>query len=145
MYAIVDSCNNVIAIHDDERVILNFLGMNFKRFHKLYKVNKIPKKYREYYSEQYSNLYLIRYGDGYTQYENLEYLGFFNDKDLEYQLNITLDMLYKILEVSDLSEKKRSHIEKTIEIVSEIANDKVVPSDEELSYVKRNYNNGIVI
>ena len=140
MYAAVSE-GKIVGIHDDREVVEEFVLYNYKTWGKVFKIRKVPKSGWKEIEDRYSCKYLVLYGNTYVPTEDVEYLGFFNDRELEYQCKVTLDLLFKILEMDKLSPKKRKAIERTIEYVSEIQRDKNVASSDDVEYVRRHFDN----
>lgn len=141
MYAAFDETKMIVGVHDDRDVVEEFVLYHYKRWQKVYTIRKIPKGAWKEIEDRYSGRYLVSYGNTYVPSDDVEYLGYYNDPDLEYQYKTTLDLLFKILEFDKLSPKKRKAIERTIEYISEIQRDKNVVSQDDIEYAKRNHGN----
>lgn len=131
----------IVAIHDDKEIVEEFVSYQYDKMNRVLNIRKIPNKYWKKISDRYNDKYLVSYGNTFIPSDDIEYMKYFNDQDLEYQCDVTLGLLSKILEISELSNKKKKNIEKTMEIISDIKDDKEIPSTDDLTYIKNHSGN----
>lgn len=113
MYGVISTGGKLLAISDDLDHINNFVVKNKKFISGIVKVRK-----KELAASDRADLILVRYGEDYIPskyYTALEDVTSQRDYDIKY----AKDVLLNILEYSDLSDKKKKHIEKVILILED--------------------------
>lgn len=141
MYAAIDKNFEVIGIHDDINIIRDFVLYNSEKWNKEYEISRLKEKAWKKNEEAYSGKYLVQYADNYIPIEDLSLYKFFEDSDLKFQCNTAIDLLFKILEVKKLSNKKRKAIEVTISMIEEVKDQKEMVSPSEIEYVRKHIGN----
>lgn len=127
----------IAGCHDNREVVEEFVEYQFEHWKRKLAIRKIPKRSWEEVSDRYAGKYLVTYGDNYIPSEDLDFIGFFNDPGLDYQCQSAMDLLFKLLETMELSGKNQKAIERTIAILSKVKNDCVIPSPDDMEYVKK--------
>lgn len=128
MYGVKSDDNKLVAIHDELPIVIKF--MNDQPNHK-FEIVKLKKKFMKKIkeTEDYTDLYLVRYNDKYIPYSVYETYKRTTDGYL-YDLKFTKDILCRLLEEDSISSKERKYISKTIEYVSnQIHGDNDIPLD----------------
>ena len=128
MYGVKSDDNKLIAIHDELPIVIKF--MNDQPNHK-FEIVKLKKKFMKKIkeTEDYTDLYLVRYNDKYIPYSVYETYKRTTDGYL-YDLKFTKDILCRLLEEDSISSKERKYISKTIEYLSnQIHGDNDIPLD----------------
>lgn len=113
MYGVISTGGKLLAISDDLDHINNFVVKNKKFISGIVKVRK-----KELAASDRADLILVRYGEDYIPskyYTALEDVTSQRNYDIKY----ARDVLLNILEYSDLSDKKKKHIEKAILILED--------------------------
>ena len=113
MYGVISTGGKLLAISDDLDHINNFVVKNKKFISGIVKVRK-----KELAASDRADLILVRYGEDYIPskyYTALEDVSSQRNYDIKY----ARDVLLNILEYSDLSDKKKKHIEKAILILED--------------------------
>ena len=108
VYGVISTGGKLLAISDDLDHINNF-GVKNKKF--ISGIVKVRKK--ELAASDRADLILVRYGEDYIPskyYTALEDVTSQRNYDIKY----ARDVLLNVLEYSDLSDKKKKHIEKAI-------------------------------
>lgn len=140
MFCCVDESENIIAIHDDRKVIESYTESIYQVHKVNLKIAKIKKRVKEKVEDKYSDLYLVRYGDAYVQSGYLIYLQLFSDQEMHDYI-FAKEILMKILEISSLSKKENKQIESVIRILDHIITEKkeYTPSLSQLKKLKGYY------
>ena len=128
MYGVKSDDNKLVAIHDELPIVIKF--MNDQPNHK-FEIVKLKKKFMKKIkeTEDYTDLYLVRYNDKYIPYSVYETYKRTTDGYL-YDLKFTKDILCRLLEEDSISSKERKYISKTIEYLSnQIHGDNDIPLD----------------
>ena len=128
MYGVKTGDNKLVAIHDELPIVIKF--MNDQPNHK-FEIVKLKKKFMKKIkeTEDYTDLYLVRYNDKYIPYSVYETYKRTTDGYL-YDLKFTKDILCRLLEEDSISSKERKYISKTIEYLSnQIHGDNDIPLD----------------
>ena len=128
MYGVKSDDNKLIAIHDELPIVIKF--MNDQPNHK-FEIVKLKKKFMKKIkeTEDYTDLYLVRYNDKYIPYSVYETYKRTTDGYL-YDLKFTKDILCRLLEEDSISSKECKYISKTIEYLSnQIHGDNDIPLD----------------
>lgn len=113
MYGVISTGGKLLAISDDLDHINNFVVKNKKFISGIAKVRK-----KELAASDRADLILVRYGEDYIPskyYTALEDVTSQRNYDIKY----AKDVLLNVLEYSDLSDKKKKHIEKAILILED--------------------------
>lgn len=113
MYGVISTGGKLLAISDDLDHINNFVVKNKKFISGIVKVRK-----KELAASDRADLILVRYGEDYIPskyYTALEDVTSQRNYDIKY----ARDVLLNVLEYSDLSDKKKKHIEKAILILED--------------------------
>lgn len=113
MYGVISTGGKLLAISDDLDHINNFVVKNKKFISGIVKVRK-----KELAASDRADLILVRYGEDYIPskyYAALEDVSSQRNYDIKY----ARDVLLNVLEYSDLSDKKKKHIEKAILILED--------------------------
>ena len=113
MYGVISTGGKLLAISDDLDHINNFVVKNKKFISGIVKVRK-----KELAASDRADLILVRYGEDYIPskyYTALEDVSSQRNYDIKY----ARDILLNVLEYSDLSDKKKKHIEKAILILED--------------------------
>lgn len=113
MYGVISTGGKLLAISDDLDHINNFVVKNKKFISGIVKVRK-----KELAASDRADLILVRYGEDYIPskyYIALEDVSSQRNYDIKY----ARDVLLNVLEYSDLSDKKKKHIEKAILILED--------------------------
>ena len=113
MYGVISTGGKLLAISDDLDHINNFVVKNKKFISGIVKVRK-----KELAASDRADLILVRYGEDYIPskyYIALEDVTSQRNYDIKY----ARDVLLNVLEYSDLSDKKKKHIEKAILILED--------------------------
>lgn len=113
MYGVISTGGKLLAISDDLDHINNFVVKNKKFISGIVKVRK-----KELAASDRADLILVRYGEDYIPskyYTALEDVTSQRNYDIKY----AKDVLLNVLEYSDLSDKKKKHIEKAILILED--------------------------
>lgn len=113
MYGVISTGGKLLAISDDLDHINNFVVKNKKFISGIVKVRK-----KELAASDRADLILVRYGEDYIPskyYTALEDVSSQRNYDIKY----ARDVLLNVLEYSDLSDKKKKHIEKVILILED--------------------------
>lgn len=113
MYGVISTGGKLLAISDDLDHINNFVVKNKKFISGIVKVRK-----KELAVSDRADLILVRYGEDYIPskyYTALEDVTSQRNYDIKY----ARDVLLNVLEYSDLSDKKKKHIEKAILILED--------------------------
>lgn len=104
-----------IAFHKDMDVI-NLYVMQLDEAN--IEISHIPKKKAKSF-EVYSDLYLVRYGDGYIP-RSLYDVARHKEMDDTYGYKTAIDVLYRLVEEGDVCGKETNHVAKTIAILERI-------------------------
>ena len=113
MYGVISTGGKLLAISDDLDHINRFVVKNKKFISGIVKVRK-----KELAASDRADLILVRYGEDYIPskyYTALEDVTSQRNYDIKY----ARDVLLNVLEYSDLSDKKKKHIEKAILILED--------------------------
>lgn len=113
MYGVISTGGKLLAISDNLDHINNFVVKNKKFISGIVKVRK-----KELAASDRADLILVRYGEDYIPskyYTALEDVSSQRNYDIKY----ARDVLLNVLEYSDLSDKKKKHIEKAILILED--------------------------
>lgn len=113
VYGVISTGGKLLAISDDLDHINNFVVKNKKFISGIVKVRK-----KELAASDRADLILVRYGEDYIPskyYTALEDVTSQRNYDIKY----ARDVLLNVLEYSDLSDKKKKHIEKAILILED--------------------------
>jgi hypothetical protein len=113
VYGVISTGGKLLAISDDLDHINNFVVKNKKFISGIVKVRK-----KELAASDRADLILVRYGEDYIPskyYTALEDVSSQRNYDIKY----ARDVLLNVLEYSDLSDKKKKHIEKAILILED--------------------------
>lgn len=113
MYGVISTGGKLLAISDDLDNINRFVVKNKKFISGIVKVRK-----KELSASDRADLILVRYGEDYIPskyYTALEDVTSQRNYDIKY----AKDVLLNVLEYSDLSDKKKKHIEKAILILED--------------------------
>ena len=113
MYGVISTGGKLLAISDDLDHINSFVVKNKKFISGIVKVRK-----KELAASDRADLILVRYGEDYIPskyYTALEDVASQRNYDIKY----ARDVLLNVLEYSDLSDKKKKHIEKAILILED--------------------------
>ena len=113
MYGVICTGGKLLAISDDLDHINRFVVKNKKFISGIVKVRK-----KELAASDRADLILVRYGEDYIPskyYTALEDVTSQRNYDIKY----ARDVLLNVLEYSDLSDKKKKHIEKAILILED--------------------------
>lgn len=113
MYGVISTGGKLLAISDDLDHINRFVVKNKKFISGIVKVRK-----KELSASDRADLILVRYGEDYIPskyYTALEDVTSQHNYDIKY----ARDVLLNVLEYSDLSDKKKKHIEKAILILED--------------------------
>lgn len=113
MYGVISTGGKLLAISDDLDHINNFVVKNKKFISGIVKVRK-----KELAASDRADLILVRYGEDYIPskyYTALEDVTSQRNYDIKY----ARDVLLNVLEYSDISDKKKKHIEKAILILED--------------------------
>lgn len=122
MYGVISTGGKLLAISDDLDHINNFVVKNKKFISGIVKVRK-----KELAASDRADLILVRYGEDYIPskyYTALEDVTSQRNYDIKY----AKDVLLNVLEYSDLSDKKKKHIEKAILILEDEINPEEAPT-----------------
>lgn len=113
VYGVFDK-KELIAYHDEKRVVTNYLyGVDNIR----YKIKKLHKQKLKTIPD-YENLYLVRFGKTFIQVGYLSYVEEDQTRILN-ELYFTKDILIKLLETVPYEDKERIHLEQTIILIEE--------------------------
>ena len=139
MFCVINEENRVIAFHDDEDVVEAYVERIQKQHNKEFTIASLSKKKANKIVDL-DNLYLVRWGDTYVQCGFTQYLDLVSSQSI-YDKRYCKEVLLKILETDDLSEKERKHISKTVEIVDKSleVDETYTPTIEELQRLKTDY------
>ena len=113
MYGVISTGGKLLAISDDLDHTNSFVVKNKKFISGIVKVRK-----KELAASDRADLILVRYGEDYIPskyYTALEDVSSQRNYDIKY----ARDVLLNVLEYSDLSDKKKKHIEKAILILED--------------------------
>ena len=113
VYGVISTGGKLLAISDDLDHINRFVVKNKKFISGIVKVRK-----KELSASDRADLILVRYGEDYIPskyYTALEDVTSQRNYDIKY----ARDVLLNVLEYSDLSDKKKKHIEKAILILED--------------------------
>ena len=141
MYGVISTGGKLLAISDDLDHINNFVAKNRKFISGIVKVRK-----KELDASDRADLILVRYGEDYIPskyYTALEDVTGQRNYDIKY----ARDVLLNILEYSDLSDKKKKHIEKAILILEDEIDPEEAPTIdtmEELLSMETEYQEKII-
>lgn len=125
----------LIALHDDLEIIQKFVGQQEEK-QDLFDVIEIRKKNKTFQNNlDYQDLYLTRLGDSYVPFELYQTMKDSSD-EYKYDLMYTRDVLFRILEDSELSEKESKAILKTISILMKEIEDSISIPYETLRDIK---------
>ena len=141
MYCVFDTNNNIIAFHDDLEVVelykdhVTRSNPDLPELH----IGKIKKKKMKRIDD-YDELYLVRYSDTYVQSGYLIYLELLSDQFI-YDEQQCRDVLLRILECRDITDKERKSIERTVKVVDRILQEskEFTPSLKELKNYEADY------
>ena len=116
MYGVKTGDNKLVAIHDELPIVIKF--MNEQPNHK-FEIIELRKKFMNKLKKtnEYTDLYLVRYNDRYIPYSVYETYKRTTDGYL-YDLKYAKDILCRLLEENDMSNKEHKYISKTIEYIS---------------------------
>jgi len=139
MYCAYDQDGNIIAFHDKKHVVEKYIDSIYS-LHKITLNKGKIKKSSKYKLIDKDDLYLIRYGDVYVQSGYLLYLEITEPqfvRDDQY----ALDILYRLLETTRLTEKQSKKIMKAIRVMETLVREdrEYVPSFEQLKTLKNDY------
>lgn len=142
MYIIVDTdLDRIVACHDEKRVARAYIR-NFERSHpEMVDVFQIKKeKHRDVPIDVRTDLYLVRYGHTYVPYEYYTYLELVSEQPIE-DLRYVKEILMRIEESKEMSNKTRKHFDYVIKEVSGYLNDALdyTSSMQELVQYKDQY------
>lgn len=120
MYCVYDTNNNVIAFHDDINVVETYRENAMRSNPELpdLHIGKLKKKKMKKIYD-HDDLYLVRYSDTYVQSGYLMYLELISDQFI-YDEQQCKDMLLRILECRDITDKERKTIERAVKIVDRV-------------------------
>ena len=138
MYAVYDG-KNLIALHDDRLVAQKYI----QSVYSCHKINLDLKKIKKSSidkSEIYDSLYLVRYADTYVQSGYIQYIDYANSQFIEDDMKAR-DILIRVLEYADISEKERKKLKKAIAVLEDVVSDdrEYTPSFDELRNLKMHY------
>lgn len=139
MFCVIDDENNIIAYHEKRKVVEKYIQSVFQSSN--LELNFIKLKRKDLYRlENLSDLYLVRYGDTYLQSGYVLYYSIVSDQ-IVYDHEYARDVLYRILELQDLSDKKVKTIQKCINILEDMISieSNEVPTLPELKNMKVHY------
>lgn len=139
MYCAYDQDKNIIAFHDKKHVVEKYIDSIYK-LHKIQLNKGKIKKSSKYKLAGKDELYLIRYGNTYVQSGYLVYLEISQSEFIEDD-QYALDILYRLLETTRLTDKQSKKIMKAIEVMEKLVREdrEYIPSLEQLKQVKSNY------
>jgi hypothetical protein len=131
----------VVAFHDELEVVETYVAnamrcnQNLPELH----IGKIKKKKVKNMTE-YDELYLVRYCDTYVQSGYLVYLEILSDQFI-YDEKLCKDVLLRILECKDITDKERKSIERTVKVVDRVLQEskEFTPSLNELKKYESDY------
>ena len=135
MFVVIDEDKEIIAYHEEKRVVEKFV-YNYNMTNKTnvtYK--KIKKRYAKRLLKDKDDLYLIKYGSSYIQYGYYDVMEIYH-RDLITELEDVKDILYKIIEVEyrNMSKKEIKHLQGSVEVIERLLHDEydVTPSLDSL-------------
>ena len=150
MYCVYDNNKNIIAFHDDIDVVeayVDRVNQSHDDPSELY-IGKIKKKKLKHITDL-DDLYLVRYADTYVQTGYLVYLELLSDQVIHDEQHCK-DILLRILECYNISDKERKSLERSVEVIDRILQDsrEFTPTLKqlkscELDYAPYIYNRGI--
>ena len=150
MYCVYDKSKKIIAFHDELDVVevyKNNVSVSHPELPELY-IGKIKKKKLNKIID-IDSLYLVRYCDTYVQSGYLVYLELVSDQYI-YDNKYCKDVLLRILECTDITDKERKSIERTVKVVDRILQEakEYTPTITELQgyevdYYPYMYNRGV--
>lgn len=139
MYCAYDNDGNIIAFHDKKHVVEKYIDSIYS-LHKIQLNKGKIKKSSKHKLIGKDDLYLIRYGDTYVQSGYLVYIEFVEPQFIEDD-QYALDILYRLLEMSRLTEKQSKKIMKAIKVMEQLVREdrRYVPSLDQLKTLKTDY------
>ena len=145
MYCVYDNKKNVIAFHDDYDVVETYV-QRVNQSHNIYDkdnsdlhIGKIKKKKIKKIIDL-DDLYLVRYADTYVQSGYLVYLELLSDQHI-YDEKHCKEIILKMLECYDITDKERKAMEKTVEVIDRFLQEskKFTPNISELQRCEMDY------
>lgn len=141
MYCVYDTKQNIIALHDDLDVVETYMENVMKCNPNLpeLQIGKIKKKKLKNIVDL-DELYLVRYSDTYVQSGYLVYLEVLSDQFI-YDEQLCKDVLLRMLECSDITDKERKSMERTVKVVDRLLQEskEFTPSLTELKKYESDY------
>ena len=139
MYCAYDDEKNIIAFHDNKKIVKRYTD-NVHSVHKItLNIGKI-KKDSKWKLRNKDELYLVRYNDTYVQSGYLLYLQLSSTQYIEDE-EFARDILFRLLETERLTPKQKKKLEKAIEVMEDIIEEdrNFVPTLSELKTMKGDY------
>lgn len=141
MYCVYNEDEKIIAFHDDLEVVETYIRHLKNSNPGLYEmhVGKIKKKKLKNLQD-FDNLYLVRYADTYVQSGFTAYLELVSSQYISDEKQCK-EILLRILECRDLTDKERKRINKAVKIIDRFLGDsrKHTPTLEELQEYENHY------
>lgn len=109
---------DIIGIHDDKEVVKKFIIQNIEKNPSLEFVKIKKKILKNEDITLYDSKYLVRLSDKYIPYELYETSKEISDEAI-YDIKYCKDVLFRILEDSNLTEKEVKAISKTIHVLDD--------------------------
>ena len=123
MYGVLEG-RTLIAVHDDEEVVDEFVQQQSAKQLNIVKLKKSKSKEIKR-SSKYQDLYLVRYGDMYVPYEYYDTVKELNGQ-AAYDIKYCRDVIMRLLEEHEFTDKEVKHMMKTVCILAEVSDDTVV-------------------
>lgn len=147
MYGILSNKNNIIAVTDDKKVILEYYNKLIKHHpESSYSIIKIKKKKKEKI-ENIDELYLVKYKNSYVPNGYLDTISLFSsmNNDFIYEYNNTIEVLSRIIinENENLDKDEIKNLKKSIKILNKLIDlnesDDYTYSEKELKEYENEY------
>ena len=137
MFAVLDEKRNIIAFHDEKRVVKKYVESIYAVHKITLSIKKISKRYKHALN---ADLYLVKYGKTFVQVGFITYIQIAYDTFLDDERNAK-DTLLRILELDRLDSKEIKTIKKAVKIMDKLVykDERYTPSFDELSRLKADY------
>lgn len=139
MYCAVDDNKNLIAMHDNKEIVINYINRVYKIHGTQLELIRVKKR-SEYKLEKFNDLYLTRFNNQYIQVGYMDYAIIMENGIIE-DYEFSRDILIRILETRKMSSKNKKNLKKVITFLELLINDDkdYIPSLDELKKVKLDY------
>ena len=140
MYCILNEKKQMIAFHDELRVVELYKELIQKNHGINLEIRKIKKNYKKHIKD-FDDLYLVKYGEAYVQSGYLLYLQLTSNQSID-DMQSTKDTLLMILETREnLTRKEEKNVKKVVELLDDLITEdsSYVPDLDTLKSMKQDY------